>query len=70
MLVHGIMSSIAEFYSPNLATEVTKGLVQKAAAGGTLTKASIGYLNVRKRDELGREVRTIEVDPERSGHVT
>ena len=35
MLVHGIMSSIAEFYSLNLATEVTKGLVQKAAAGGT-----------------------------------
>mgnify|MGYP000889471992 FL=1 len=30
MLVHGIMSSIAEFYSLNLATEVTKGLVQKA----------------------------------------
>ncbi len=25
MLVHGIMSSIAEFYSRNLATEVTKG---------------------------------------------
>lgn len=29
MLVQGIMSSIAEFYSLNLATEVTKGLVQK-----------------------------------------
>ncbi len=70
MLVHGIMSSIAEFYSLNLATEVTKGLVQKAAAGGTPTKAPIGYLNVRKRDELGREVRTVEVDPERSEHVT
>ena len=39
MLVHGIMSSIAEFYSHNLATEVTKGIVQKAAAGGTPTKA-------------------------------
>jgi hypothetical protein len=70
MLVHGIMSSIAEFYSLNLATEVTKGLVQKAAAGGTPTRAPIGYLNVRKRDELGRDIRTIEVDPERSPHVT
>jgi DNA invertase Pin-like site-specific DNA recombinase len=30
LLLHGIMSSIAEFYSRNLATEVTKGLVQKA----------------------------------------
>lgn len=35
MLVHGIMSSIAEFYSRNLATEVTKGLSQKVAQGGT-----------------------------------
>ena len=70
MLVHGIMSSIAEFYSLNLATEVTKGLVQKAAAGGTPTRAPIGYLNVRKRDELGRDIRTVEVDPERSEHVT
>lgn len=35
MLVHGIMSSIAEFYSRNLATEVTKGLTQKVAQGGT-----------------------------------
>ena len=31
MLLHGIMSSIAEFYSRNLATEVVKGLSQKAA---------------------------------------
>ncbi len=33
MLVHGIMSSIAEFYSRNLATEVTKGMQQKLAQG-------------------------------------
>ncbi len=30
MLLHGIMSSIAEFYSRNLANEVIKGSVQKA----------------------------------------
>ena len=34
MLLHGIMSSIAEFYSVNLANEVMKGLVQKASTGG------------------------------------
>src|SRR5680860_333243 len=45
MLVHGIMSSIAEFYSRNLATEVTKGLRQKLAQGGTPMRAPIGYLN-------------------------
>ena len=59
MLVHGIMSSIAEFYSRNLATEVTKGLTQKLAQGGTPMRAPVGYLNVRRTDEHGREVRTV-----------
>ncbi|WP_431978216.1 recombinase family protein [Propionibacterium freudenreichii] len=66
MLVHGIMSSIAEFYSRNLATEVTKGLTQKVAQGGTPGRAPIGYLNVRRTGEQGREVRTVKVDPERA----
>ena len=66
MLVHGIMSSIAEFYSRNLATEVSKGLSQKIAQGGTPMRAPIGYLNVRARDEQGREYRTVEIDPERA----
>jgi site-specific DNA recombinase len=64
LLLHGIMSSIAEFYSRNLANEVIKGSTQKAERGGTPTLAPIGYLNVR-RMENGREVRTVEVDPER-----
>ncbi|MCE1178970.1 MAG: recombinase family protein [Micrococcales bacterium] len=66
MLLHGIMSSIAEFYSRNLATEVVKGVSQKAAQGGTVTKAPIGYRNVGVRDEFGREVRTVEIDEERA----
>lgn len=66
MLVHGIMSSIAEFYSRNLATEVSKGMTQKAITGGTLGKAPLGYLNVHKRDELGRDIRTVELDPQRA----
>lgn len=66
LLVHGIMSSIAEFYSRNLATEVSKGMTQKAVTGGTSGKAPVGYLNVRKRDELGREIRGVELDPERA----
>ncbi len=64
LLLHGIMSSIAEFYSRNLANEVIKGSVQKAKAGGTVGKAPTGYRNVRKMIE-GREVRTVEIDPER-----
>ena len=66
MLLHGIMSTIAEFYSRNLATEVIKGMTQKATTGGTVGKAPIGYLNIRTRDELGRELRTVELDPERA----
>ena len=65
LLLHGIMSSIAEFYSRNLANEVAKGLTQKAKSGGTPGKAPVGYLNVR-RFESGREIRTVEVDPERA----
>jgi DNA invertase Pin-like site-specific DNA recombinase len=64
LLLHGIMSSIAEFYSRNLANEVIKGTVQKAKNGGTPGRAPTGYLNVRQFLN-GREVRTIEVDPER-----
>ncbi|MDR1443042.1 MAG: recombinase family protein [Bifidobacteriaceae bacterium] len=65
MLMHGIMSTIAEFYSRNLATEVVKGLTQKAKAGGTPRKAPIGCVNVRGRDFEGRRVSTVELDPER-----
>ncbi len=64
VLLHGIMSSIAEFYSRNLANEVIKGSVQKAKGGGTPGRAPTGYLNVR-RIVNGQEVRTVEVDPER-----
>lgn len=65
-LVHGVMSAIAEFYSKNLAAEVTKGLTQKIATGGTPGRAPLGYLNVRKHTDEGREYRTVEVDPERA----
>ena len=65
LLLHGIMSSIAEFYRRNLAAEVIKGSVQKARSGGTPGRAPLGYLNVRQI-ENGRELRTVEVDPERA----
>lgn len=64
ILLHGIMSSIAEFYSRNLANEVIKGSVQKAKAGGTPGRAPTGYLNVRHIVN-GQEIRTVEVDPDR-----
>ncbi|BAK37578.1 hypothetical protein MLP_45640 [Microlunatus phosphovorus NM-1] len=55
--LHGIMASIAETYSQNLATEVMRGLRQKAIPGGTPGRAPLGHLNERRFDD-GREVRT------------
>jgi site-specific DNA recombinase len=64
MLLHGIMASIGEFYSMNLAAEVMKGTTEKARRGGTPFQAPVGYLNVRELVE-GREIRTVGVDSER-----
>jgi DNA invertase Pin-like site-specific DNA recombinase len=69
MLVHGIMSSIAEFYSQNLAAEVVKGTSKKVERGGYPGRAPIGYRNVQDFAK-GNELRWIEVDPERAEHVT
>ena len=65
LLLHGIMSSIAEFYSKNLAAEAMKGMNQKAKKGGTPGRAPLGYLNVREMIN-GKEIRTIAIDPERA----
>ena len=67
-LVHGIMASINEWYSANLATEAIKGMEQKAKKGGTPTRAPVGYLNVGELIE-GREIRTVKIDPARGPHV-
>ena len=60
------MSSIAEFYSQNLATEVKKGMGEKIKNGGTIGRAPLGYLNVRRVDDKGREERTVVLDEERA----
>ena len=70
MLMQGILTSMAEFYSLNLAQEVLKGMTQKASMGGTPAKAPLGYLNVRTTDAKGHEVRDVTVDPERADLVT
>lgn len=65
MLLHGIMSSIAEFYSQNLATEIMKGSRKKCERGSYPGFAPIGYLN--KQDfSGGNQLRWIEVDPDRA----
>ena len=69
ILLHGIMSSIAEFYSRNLANEVVKGMSEKVKNGGSVSRAPIGYLNTRAI-ENGRENRTVTVDERRAPLVT
>ena len=68
-LLHGIMATIAEFYSANLASEARKGMLQKVQSGGTISMAPVGYLNARERLGGGKEIRTVVVDPERAHHI-
>ncbi len=67
-LLHGIMATIAEFYSQNLATEAKKGMRQKAKSGGTPYLAPVGYLNAREVMD-GREIRMVVVDEQRAHFV-
>ena len=64
-LVEGIHALMAEFYSANLASEIKKGMGQKAKMGGWPTKAPLGYLNTRERI-AGKEIARVVLDPERA----
>ena len=64
-LLHGIMATIAEFYSRNLAAEALKGATEKAKQGGTPYQAPIGYVNVIERTNR-REIRTVGLDTVRA----
>ncbi len=67
-LVEGIHALMAEFYSANLASEIRKGMTQKAKMGGWPTKAPIGYLNIRDKT-AGKEIAKVILDPERASLV-
>ena len=64
-LLYTIMAGVNAFRSRGDAKKVRDGMRRKHATGGTLGKAPVGYLNVRRR-EPGREIRTVEVDPDRA----
>ncbi len=65
-LVEGIHALMAEFYSANLATEVRKGMTQKARQGLWPAKAPLGCLNVREQRTGKRGVAKVVLDPERA----
>jgi site-specific DNA recombinase len=67
-LVEGIHALMAEFYSANLASEIRKGMTQKAKMGGWPTKAPVGYLHVRDKT-AGKEIAKVIFDPERASLV-
>jgi DNA invertase Pin-like site-specific DNA recombinase len=62
-LVHGIMATIAEWYSGNLSQEARKGLRKKVEIGGTPGKAPLGYKNIRDKRK-GKDIGLVVVDPE------
>ena len=68
ILLHGVIASVAEFYSANLAAEVKKGMQQKAKSGRYPGKAPIGYRNTTAEIN-GRPVRTIVIDEARADMV-
>jgi site-specific DNA recombinase len=61
-LVHGIMATIAEWYSGNLSEEAKKGMRKKAEAGGLPGKAPQGYVNERMKIP-GKDIGVIRIDP-------
>lgn len=67
-LIENVMATIAQFYSANLADEVSVKMAEKAKRGGTIGRAPIGYLNVRE-DIDGKKIATVKLDPERAPHV-
>lgn len=67
-LMHGILASFNEFRSAEDGADIRYKMGEKAKRGGTLGRAPLGYLNVRERFE-GREVRSVDFDPERSPYV-
>jgi site-specific DNA recombinase len=64
-LTHGVLAAVNEFRSAGDAEKVKMGVQRKHATGGRHGRAPIGYLNVRRR-ELGRDIRTVEIDEERA----
>ena len=64
-LLRRILGTINAYEIDNLAQNVSSGMARKVKTGGTVMRAPLGYLNVRKMVN-GMEVRSIEIDPERA----
>ncbi len=67
-LMHGILAAFNEYRSSADGADIRYKMGQKAKNGGTLTRAKIGYVNVREHID-GREIRTVAVDEERAPFI-
>ena len=65
----GIGMLLAKYYSDASRDNVRRRFAQMRHDGIWMHKAPIGYKNVSKRSETGREVKSIAIDPERAPHV-
>jgi site-specific DNA recombinase len=63
-----VMAAFNEMQVRASGEDIKVKMANKARNGGTVGRAKVGYLNVRKRIE-GREVRTIETDAERAPFI-
>jgi site-specific DNA recombinase len=67
--MHGMIAVFNEYQVLVSGEDIKYKMGQKAKNGGTLGVAKIGYKNIRITYE-GREVRTIDIDPNRAPFVT
>lgn len=68
IMLEGVLAAVAASRRIEIAEDVRRGVVRKAEVGGTPYRAPLGYVNVRHIED-GREIRDIELDPERAEHV-
>jgi len=66
--MHGMLAVFNEYQVLVSGEDIRYKMGQKAKNGGTLGIAKVGYRNVRITFE-GREVRTVEVDPDQAQYV-
>ena len=69
-LLEGVIETLDQFYSENLAQDVLRGMRESALRGGFLaSRAPFGYRRVKVPDGERRERTTLEVDLEESAIV-
>jgi site-specific DNA recombinase len=66
VMLEGVMAAVAASRRIEISEDVSRGIRRKIEVGGTHSRASIGYLNVREPLPQGGEVRTVVVDQERA----